>query len=42
MKKDEQETPAQKFERFVRKIVSVPKTEIDRREAEWRRHRKRS
>jgi len=35
-----QETPFQRFERTLRHIVSVPKTEIDRREAEWRKQRK--
>ncbi len=39
MKKDE-ETPFERFERLVRKVVSVPKTEIDRREAEWKKLRK--
>jgi hypothetical protein len=37
------EEPAKKFERFrqfAQKVVSVPKTEIDRRESEYRKHRK--
>lgn len=36
----EEETPFERFERMVRQIVSVPKTEIDRRDAEWRKARK--
>jgi hypothetical protein len=37
----QQPTPFEKFREFVRKVVSVPKSEIDRREAEYQRERKR-
>jgi hypothetical protein len=37
----EEKTPFEKFREFVRKVVSVPKSEIDRREAEYQRERKR-
>ena len=30
-----------RFEEFVRKVVNVPKEEIDKREAEYRRTKKR-
>jgi len=33
------ETPFEKFKAFTKKIVSVPKTEIDRREAEYKKSR---
>jgi hypothetical protein len=33
-------TPFEKFREFVRKVVSVPKSEIDRREVEYKRMRK--
>lgn len=32
-------TPRQKFENLARRVMTVPKTEIDRREAEWRKER---
>ena len=34
------ETPFEKFREFTRKVVSVPKAEIDRREAEYQKSRK--
>jgi hypothetical protein len=34
------ETPFEKFRQFTQKIVSVPKSEIDRREAEYQKARK--
>jgi hypothetical protein len=34
------ETPFEKFRQFTQKIVSVPKEEIDRREAEYQKARK--
>jgi hypothetical protein len=33
-------TPFEKFRAFTQKIVSVPKAEIDRREAEYQKSRK--
>jgi hypothetical protein len=33
-------TPFEKFRDFTRKVVSVPKAEIDRREAEYQKSRK--
>ena len=36
----EEPTPFEKFREFVRKVVSVPKSEIDQREAEYKRMRK--
>jgi len=38
MKSDE--TPFEKFRQFAKKIVSVPKSEIDRREQEYKKARK--
>lgn len=32
-------TPRERFENLVRQVMSVPKAEIDRREAEWRKER---
>ncbi|MGO8741174.1 MAG: hypothetical protein ACLQUR_02095 [Limisphaerales bacterium] len=32
-------TPFEKFRRFTKKIVAVPKTEIDRREQEYKKVR---
>ena len=29
----------QKFEAFAKEVLSVPKTEIDRREAEWQKRK---
>jgi len=34
------ETPFEKFRKFTKKIVSVPKAEIDRREVEYQKTRK--
>jgi len=34
------ETPFEKFRQFTKKIVSVPKSEIDRRETEYKKARK--
>jgi len=34
------ETPFEKFRRFTKKIVSVPKAEIDRREQQYKKARK--
>jgi hypothetical protein len=34
-------TEAEKFIKFTRKVVSVPKAEIDKREREYQRSRKR-
>ena len=36
----ETETTFQKFQRLAQKIVSVPKTEIDRRESDWKQRQK--
>ena len=30
-------TPLQKLDNLFRKVIAVPKTEIDKREAEWQR-----
>jgi hypothetical protein len=38
MKKNE-ETPFEKFRQFTQKIVSVPKSEIDKREAQYQKER---
>jgi hypothetical protein len=37
---NQSETPFEKFQQFTRKIVSVPKAEIDRREAAYKKARK--
>jgi hypothetical protein len=37
---EQKETPFEKFRQFTKKIVSVPKEEIDRREAEYQKARK--
>jgi hypothetical protein len=34
------ETPFEKFRQFIKKIISVPKAEIDRREQEYKKARK--
>ena len=34
------ETPFQRFEEFARKVLSVPKAEIDKRERAYRERRK--
>jgi hypothetical protein len=36
----ESETPFEKFRQFTKKIVSVPKSEIDRREKQYQKTRK--
>ena len=36
----ENKTPFEKFRQFTEKIVSVPKAEIDRREAAYKKARK--
>lgn len=33
-------TPRERFENLARQVMSVPKAEIDRRDAEWRKERK--
>jgi len=33
------ENPFERFRQFAKKIVTVPKTEIDKRESEYRKHR---
>jgi hypothetical protein len=38
---DKQPTPREKFEAGLRKLISVPKTEIVRREKEYKTARKR-
>jgi hypothetical protein len=38
--KIESETPFEKFRQFTKKIVSVPKVEIDRREKQYQKARK--
>ncbi len=38
--KTSEDKPFERFQRLVRKVVSVPKTEIDRREAEQRKAKK--
>ena len=37
---NKQETPFDKFREFARKVISVPKSEIDRREKEYKKARK--
>lgn len=39
-KPEKEETPFQRFQKALRHIVSVPKADIDMREAEWRKERK--
>lgn len=38
----EAETPFEKFREFTRKVVSIPKSEIDQREAEYQKARKKN
>ena len=33
-------TPFQRFDALMRRIIRVPKAEVDRRETEWRENRK--
>jgi hypothetical protein len=33
-------TPFEKFDRLFRAVISVPKAEIERRESEWRKAKK--
>lgn len=39
---EKEETPFQRFQRSLRKIVSIPKPEIERRDAEWRKKKNKS
>jgi len=41
MKIEPQPTPSEKFDSLLRQVLSVPKTEIDRREVEYRKQRAR-
>lgn len=41
-KQNEAESEFQKFDVVVRKILSVPKEELQKRENEWKRKRKRA
>jgi hypothetical protein len=34
-------TPFQKMDNLLKRVIAVPKAEIDRREKEWKRARKR-
>ena len=34
------ETPFRRFENLLRQVIAVPKTEINRRDVEWRKKRK--
>ncbi len=36
----DEETPFARFDRAVHHILSVPKTEMDRRQAEWQKQQK--
>jgi hypothetical protein len=38
--KSSSQTPFEKFLAFTKKVVAVPKAEIDKREAEYQRERK--
>jgi len=38
---DDTREPHEKFEDFAAKIVTVPKSEIDEREKQWKRHKQR-
>ena len=38
--KEKRETEFEKFKNFTKQIISVPKDEIDRREAEYQKTRK--
>jgi hypothetical protein len=40
MKTQDNQTAFERFENFTRKVVSVPKSEIDRREKEYKKARK--
>lgn len=35
-------TPFEKFQDLTKKVIAVPKSEIDKREVEWRRERKKA
>jgi len=41
MADDKEQTPFDKFREFTKRVVSVPKAEIDRREKEYKAARKR-
>ncbi len=32
-------TPFEKFQELTKKVIAVPKSEVDKREAEWKRDR---
>jgi len=36
---DEEGTPFQRFENMVRRVIAVPKSEIEERERDWKRRR---
>jgi hypothetical protein len=43
MKKPKADRPSEEYQRFenlAKQLIAVPKSEIDKREAEYRRHRK--
>lgn len=43
MKKSKSEKPSdeyQRFEKLAKQLISVPKSEIDKREAEYQKHKK--
>ena len=35
-----EDTPYQRFERMVKKVMSVPKSKLDEREREWKQKRR--
>ena len=39
-KRPDEDTPFARFDRVVHHILSVPKTEMDRRQAEWQKQQK--
>ena len=34
-------TPFERFKQFTKEVIAVPKAEIDKREAEYKKHKKR-
>lgn len=36
---DDEGTPFQRFERAMKKVMAVPKAELDKREREWKRRK---
>ena len=36
------ETPFERFQNLTRRVVSVPKSEVERRDAEWRKRKNKS